>query len=380
MATPTCGQSRNSGSFSSSRKMKSVVSLKLCCSMSKLTNAPVRLASARDGPQPRRHAAEGAGRVDRVELAVQGAQLHRHVHPGQGAAVVPVDGRHLGPPVHLGGEAVQQVVVLPGHVVGLGLRDGRLAEQVDGEGVFVGPHPPHRRHRLRHVGAGDELAGHLGGVEPGGLGQQLAAEAAAGHQADAVPHPPRQLGVGPAEVLLQVPGDLRRVVHQVRQGVHEPEQLHLQGLVPHGEGHELVVQPAAGERQRAGAVEPGEQLPADLLGAGVRRVWHGGCPGVGRAGKMLGSPPGAAVMAIESIGKVQHPGHPGGGCPQQHSTCPPGRRRPGLRPEAGEHRPTRRKRSTGSRPSTSSGSANCSATRTWLRSTAWNTKRPGWVR
>ena len=59
--------------------------------MSKLTNAPVRLASARIGRSRRHTARARALRVDRVELAVQRRQLDRDVDARDRPAVVAVD-------------------------------------------------------------------------------------------------------------------------------------------------------------------------------------------------------------------------------------------------------------------------------------------------
>ena len=56
-------------------------------------------------------------------------------------------------------------------MLGLGLGDGRLAEQVDGEGQRLAAHGGDGLERLGDVGAGDEAAGHALGVDVGGPGR-----------------------------------------------------------------------------------------------------------------------------------------------------------------------------------------------------------------
>ena len=53
--------------------------------------------------------ARGALRIDRVELAVEGRKLDRHIHPRNRAAIVAVDLRNLGPGVHGRGDRLDQI-------------------------------------------------------------------------------------------------------------------------------------------------------------------------------------------------------------------------------------------------------------------------------
>ncbi len=64
-----------------------------------------------------------------------------------------------------------------------------------------------------------------------------------------------------AEVFAQMAGDVGRRAQQ-RQHVDEAKQLDLDRLVAHAPFHEAVVPPRRAERQRRGAVEPGEDLAA----------------------------------------------------------------------------------------------------------------------
>jgi hypothetical protein len=73
--------------------------------------------------------------------------------------------------------------------------------------------------------------------------------------------------LGLAQVLGEVAGDVVSRL-EVRERVHEPEQLNLQRRVVGADPHEPVVEPRLRERQGAGPVDPGEDLPADPAGAG----------------------------------------------------------------------------------------------------------------
>ena len=103
--------------------------------------------------------------------------------------------RSIGRPgVDLPAQALDQVEVFRLVALGLGLGDGRLAEQIDGEGQRPPAQAGDGRERLVQVRAGDEAAGQPFGVAACRPGQEPADEAVARQPAQAQPQPRRQSG------------------------------------------------------------------------------------------------------------------------------------------------------------------------------------------
>lgn len=94
-------------------------------------------------PQPGEHPLGGAGRVDGVELAIEGRELERDVHPRQRTGGAVIDERVMGPGRSSCWQLLEQPRIGRGISVGLGVARDGLTEKVEREG----PVPPALEHR-----------------------------------------------------------------------------------------------------------------------------------------------------------------------------------------------------------------------------------------
>ncbi len=93
-------------------------------------------------------------------------QLDREVGALQRPVGVGVEQRLVGPIPGDLSQPAQRLGAALEVCLGLGLGDGRLAEQVDGEGLAAPPHPAQVAGRVGDVAPGDELPGEKRGRRP----------------------------------------------------------------------------------------------------------------------------------------------------------------------------------------------------------------------
>ena len=179
--------------------------------------------------------------------------------------------RSIGRPgVDAPAEAVDEFEIFALVMLGLALGDGRLAEQIDGEGQRPPPQSSDGAECFVEVGAGDEASRQCARRTSG----PSSASSAPSRPCSAASASPCESSAGSvfaglAEVLAQVAGDVGRRTQQ-RQDIDEAEQLHLDRLVAHRPFHEAFVPPGGRERKRPVAVQPGEDFAAVI----VRQRFH----------------------------------------------------------------------------------------------------------
>ena len=140
------------------------------------------------------------------------------------------------------------------------ITDACFTEEVDGEAHALVPHLLELREGGGGVCSGDEAFGHRGDAAGDHLGHR-ALEQAAGAEADA--HARWQGDAWLGEVVHEMAVHLGRRT-KGREGVDEPEELDLEGLVLHGPVHELVGPEGGRQHSLFGSTHRVDQLGADL--------------------------------------------------------------------------------------------------------------------
>ena len=103
------------------------------------------------GPESGKHSLGGAARVDGVELAVEGRQFQRHVHPWQRPVRSFIDERIGGPRRGVAGQLREKSCVGVGIGVCLRLACDRLTEEVECEATMSAALDERRPGRLRWI-------------------------------------------------------------------------------------------------------------------------------------------------------------------------------------------------------------------------------------
>ena len=253
-----------------------------------------------DGPQPGLGLVEPLGPGEGGVAGRQGRRLHAHVDPRKGAEVVELE-QVVGRPVGCLGEEGGQEAADPGRVaVGLGVGDGLLAQEVDGEGPSRPPQAVQPGHCVVGPGADDELLGHLGDVPAGDGGRRRLAEGhVVGHVEPEVEDPGDG---GPLEVLVEVTHDVG-VAGGGREDVDEPEELGLERRVRHRPLEHALGPPRRLDHARLVVAGELGQLVGDGRGRAVERRRHSPeCTGARRAtyavGNLSGMTAGGVPMTI----------------------------------------------------------------------------------
>ena len=246
-----------------------------------------------NGHEPPHEVAHRSLGVDRIAPGREGRDLDRDVDAGNRPHVVRLESRIGLPRRHARRKIVDEIEVLAGVFVRLGVAHARLAEQVDAEGHALVPHGPKARQRAGRIHAGDELARHrldLRGDGPRRGPREKASGLERGR--DHARHRHARL----REIVLEVIEDrLGRLEH--REAVDEAEQLDLEMLVLHGPLHQGIVVELRGQQPRLVRPRPLEHLDSQgenplLVAAccarrrgGTRRNGDGRGRGLGLAGE-----------------------------------------------------------------------------------------------
>ncbi len=228
--------------------------------MSMCRCAPRRLRVSQELAQPRRGVAltalGGLGAQQRGERR----DLHGEVRPRDRAGAVALERRLVADALVDGRQRVERVRAARRVAIGLGGRDGRLAEQVDRGRDPVVPEAAERRDRGGGILADDEAVGHV--PDPGGAG---GAERRAPGLRVAHPHRRPQRRRAPVD-LLEVAGQVGGEVVERAAGGHdvdEAKERRAQLGVLGGELHRAVVERL--ERVAAmGWERPGQRAPRAL--------------------------------------------------------------------------------------------------------------------
>jgi hypothetical protein len=219
------------------------------------------LRAAQHGAEALAELRDGGVGIGRVNLRVEGGELHGDVQARDFAARRDVALAGAAPLRRLAGEQVHEREIAGGVFVGLLLADDRFAEHVHRErGVLlvelledaddlllVAAEHEHARHAadLRLDAAAEQAAGEAAGLERGAEGGV-------------------QVHLVVVEVFLEMPRDLARRLER-RQHVHEAEELDLERLVLHRPIHHGRVQALHGEDGgAAGLFDAIEDLVAEL--------------------------------------------------------------------------------------------------------------------
>ena len=219
-------------------------------------------------PQPREHTLARAAGIDGVELAVEGRELERHVHPRQRTVGPVVNERVVRPTGGLGWKVVEQPHVGGRIGIGLVVAGHGLAQQVERECPMVPPLGECGGGGLVGIGPGDESPGLGERCGPHGPGGQRRQNTAAGGLDRHAERRRKPLDDAVVEIFADVPIEGGRVLEH-RHAVDESKQPHLELVVLRGPFPGLLHPPVGRDRRRLGGEGLGEKPPPDRLRGGL---------------------------------------------------------------------------------------------------------------
>ena len=175
--------------------------------------------------QPNRDALGRPFRIDRVELAVERREFHRHIDSRNRSTIVSIQSRHLGPGVYRRGNRFDQIDIGLQIPIGFDFAGDRFAEDVECEGPFPDSFGKGDFEHFLGCRAGDEPSGVGRRAGPSGIGEHVLGRAESPSHVQSDPRRRRQPIANRPEIFLQMSRNAS-ALGEHRQHVDEAKHLH----------------------------------------------------------------------------------------------------------------------------------------------------------